>query len=158
MVLGIGGFFTAIVFLPSTMLLFVGMLPTLVAGVVDRGGKGTKALTVGSMNFAGCCPFLLDLWAKGHNADVVVSIITNPQTIVVIYAAAGIGYLISWAMSGIVGTMMVQRGGGRLRDIERRQKALVSRWGPEVTGDLVLDPYGFPVDSQERGAGAKEDK
>ena len=152
-ILGLFAFITAVVFMPTTIMLFLGMLPTLVAGLVDRSGRGTKALTVGSMNLAGCTPFLLDLWTTGHTAENALSIISDPRTVIVIYCAAGIGYLIDWAMSGIVATIMIQRSGFRLKEIKRRQAELVERWGQEVTGTLPLDAYGFPIEkADERSA------
>lgn len=148
-ILGLFAFITAVVFMPTTIMLFLGMLPTLVAGLVDRTRKGTKAITVGAMNLAGCTPFLFDLWAQGHTAENALAIISNPRTVVVIYCAAGIGYLIDWAMSGIVATIMIQRSGFRLKEIKKRQAELVERWGQEVTGNMPLDAYGFPIENKD---------
>ncbi|MCM2344176.1 MAG: hypothetical protein NDJ24_06410 [Alphaproteobacteria bacterium] len=139
---------TAIVFLPTTMLVLFGMLPTVVAVLIDRQG-GTRAVTVGSMNLAGCFPFLLDLWTKSHTAEYAGTLITDPRTIIVIYAAAGMGYLIDWALSGIVATIMMQRATLRLAQIRKRQAAMVIRWGKEVTGEVVLDPEGFPLEEEK---------
>jgi hypothetical protein len=58
-----------------------------------------------------------------------------------------VGWIIDWATAGMVATIMQQSGVRRLADIKARQAALVERWGPEVTGDLPLDPYGFPVEA-----------
>ncbi len=148
--MGIVSLFTAVIFMPTTIVLLMGMIPTVVAAVVDRSGKGTKALTVGAMNLAGCTPFLIDLWSKGHTPDIAVTIISDPRVMSVMYAAAGVGYLISWAMSGLVGTMMVQRGAIRIEDIKRRQEKMVERWGVEVTGEVHLDAYGFPIETQDK--------
>ncbi len=149
-ILGLAGFLAAIIFMPTTILLLLGMIPTIVAGVIDRSGKGTKAITVGAMNLAGCTPFLIDLWTTSHTAEQAVTLVSDPRTMVVIYAAAGIGYLISWAMSGIVGTIMVQRGTLRLKEIQKKQDELTVRWGREVTGEIPLDPYGFPLEIAEQ--------
>jgi hypothetical protein len=62
------------------------------------------------------------------------------------YSAAGIGYMIDWALSGIVATIMIQRSSGRLKAIRTRQDEMVERWGREVTGEMVLDSEGFPLD------------
>lgn len=149
LILSTGTFVTAMVFMSSTVLLFFAMLPTVAAAVSDRVRGETRMLTVGAMNLAGTTPFLLELWSSGHNLDNAFNIIGNPRTIIVIYCAAAIGWLIDWAMSGMVATIMVQRGAGRLKDIQVKQAALVNRWGKEVTGDYVLDFYGFPVDGAE---------
>lgn len=150
-VLSLFSLVTAFVFLPTTILLGIAMLPTVAAGLSDRLRGETRALTIGSMNLAGCTPFLLQLWSTGHNLENALNIIVDPRTIIVIYSAAGVGWIIDWAMSGIVATVMQQRGVGRLKEINSRHAALVERWGPEVTGELPLDSYGFPVADDEDG-------
>ena len=145
----------AIVFMPTTIVILMGMIPTVVVAVIDRTGKGTKALTIGAMNLAGCSPFLIELWTNGHTAEMAVSIVTNPISMCVMWGASLVGYLINWAMSGIVATMMVKRGKIRIKDIKKRKARLIERWGKEVTGELPLDPYGFPIDTPEN---AVEDK
>lgn len=149
-ILGVFGLVTAFVFMPSTVMIVIAMLPTLAAAFSDRLRGETRALTVGSMNLAGCTPFLLQLWHSGHTLDNALHIIAEPRTIVVIYSAAAIGWIIDWAMSGIVATVMVQRGNARLVAIGKRQEELVERWGVEVTGDYMLDAYGFPVEGAEK--------
>ena len=144
------GLMMAIVFLPTTFILSIAMLPTFVAFIVDRSKRKTKAITVGAMNLAGSVPFLLELWMKGHNFEQAIEIITNPKAIIVMYAAAAVGYLIDWAMTGIIASFLLQRGKARVKAIEKRQKELIERWGEEVTGELVVDKYGFAVDAKEQ--------
>lgn len=153
-IMAVAGLATAFVFMATTALLCIAMLPTLAAGLSDRIRGETRALTIGAMNIAGTTPFLLDLWSTGHNLDNALSIITDPRTIIVVYSAAGVGWIIDWAVAGMVATMMQQGGVKRLKDIKERQAALVERWGPEVTGDLPLDPYGFPVEMPEEATEA----
>jgi hypothetical protein len=59
----------AVVFLPTTILLVVGMLPTLVAALVDRTRERVLGMTVGSMNLAGCTPFVIELWSGEHTPN-----------------------------------------------------------------------------------------
>ena len=146
-VMALCGLVTAFVFMPTTAMLCIAMLPTLAAGLSDRIRGETRALTIGAMNIAGATPFLLNLWSTGHNLDNALSIIMEPRTIIVVYSAAGVGWIIDWAVAGVVATIMLQGGTKRLADIKERQAALVERWGPEVTGDLPLDTYGFPLEA-----------
>jgi hypothetical protein len=141
----ITGVVMAAVFLPSTIMLAIGMMPTLAAALVDRSPRKTKAVTVGAMNLAGCTPFLLELWYRGHSFEESARIISDPTAVVVMYAAACVGYLIDWALGGIVASLLYQRGNSRKKAILQRQKDLVERWGREVTGELPLDPQGFPL-------------
>lgn len=143
---------TAVVFMPTTVILLFGMLPTIVIVFFDSNKKKTKAMTVGFLNFAGCTPFILHLWYEGHVMENAVMIAFDPRFMIVMCSAAGIGHLIDWAMSGIVGTVMLERGKSRIEEIQKHQKSLVERWGPEVTGELPLDSRGFPVQDQMSGS------
>jgi len=148
------GLFAGIIFLPTSVLLVVGMMPTVVAVFVTSTKKRAKAVTVGAMNLAGCTPFLLDLWMRGHNFETTFEILMNPIAIIVMYAAACIGYLIDWLMVGFVSGVMYQKAEARLEYIAKRQEDLVERWGKEVTGHYVLDEEGFAL---EEKAGKNED-
>ena len=144
-----------VVFLPTSVILFVGMVPTLVAYIADRTVGKEKTLSVGAMNLAGCMPFVLKLWMEGHSMKQAFVYVTQPKTIVIMYFAAAIGYLINWAMSGIWVSVTTQKGQLRLKDIEKEQAALIKRWGKEVNGKIPLDPDGFPYpekkDEKEKG-------
>lgn len=139
----------AVVFHPTTLLLSVGMLPTFVVLLVDRTKGKTKTFTVGAMNLAGCIPFVLDVWMRGHTIETAIDYIVQPRTIVIMYFAAAIGYLIEWAMIGIVMAVMKEKGKMRLREIEKTSENLIRRWGKSVTGKIPLDPYGFPIEIKE---------
>lgn len=135
----------AAVFLPSSALLAVGMMPTIVAALTDWGPRKTRAVTVGAMNLAGCAPFLFQLWGQGHTFEASVAIFTDPTVIVVMYGAAAVGYLVDWSVSSMVAGIVFQQGLARQKFIKKRQEELVERWGPEVTGELPLDEQGFPI-------------
>lgn len=137
-------------FLPTTILLFVGMLPTLVAFYIDRGSRKAKAMTVGAMNFAGCSPFLFQLWQQGHTYETSLKIIFDPTTISLMYVAAAVGYALDWALCGVVASFLQQKALVQQNHIRDRQKELVERWGKEVTGDFVLDEAGFIKQREEK--------
>lgn len=137
----------AIVFLPTTLMLCVGMLPTIVCGAVDKTRGMVRTMSVGSMNLAGCIPFVIELWAKGHTFEISFDYLVQPRTIIVMYFAAAMGYLIDWAMTGIVRSIMVEKAKGRIKDVEKRHNALIERWGREVSGRIPMDPEGFPLET-----------
>lgn len=133
------------VFLPSSALLTVGMIPTVVAWLTDWSPRKTSAVTVGAMNLAGCSPFLLQLWSQGHTFEASVFIFTDPTAIIVMYGAAAIGYMIDWSVSSVVANIVYQQALARRKAIKKRQEDLIERWGREVTGELPLDEQGFPI-------------
>lgn len=122
------------ILMASTVLLAIGMLPSLVAFFVDRSKSKSQALTVAAMNLAGCSLFLLELWTNGHTMNVTLQILSNPVNIVVMYLAAGAGYLIDWTLSGVIGGLVYQNGKSRLKSIRKDQDELVKRWGNQVKG------------------------
>ncbi len=146
-ILLIAFFFMSLLFSAVAIILVVGMIPTIVAGIVDKSRGHIKTLTVGAINFAGCTPFMIEVFKKGNDIETAINYILQPRTIVVMYFAAGMGYLIDWAMTGIVSSIMVQRAKARVKEIQKQQKELTDRWGQEVTGTIPLDEYGFPLDN-----------
>lgn len=139
----------AAIFLPTTVILGIGMLPSIVALLIDKTSKRTKSFTVASINLAGCTPFMMELWMKGHNFENSFNIITDPMAIIVMYAAAAIGYMIDWALTGIIAGILYERGKARLNSIKKEQDEMIQRWGREVTGDIPLDPEGFALEGSD---------
>lgn len=147
------GLLMAAVFLPTTLLLIIAMMPSFVVILFDPLRRKTRGVTVGALNLAGCTPFLLELWTQGHDFQNSFSIIMDPFAISVIYAAAAAGYLVDWAMTGIVANFLYQQGFTRKKIIKERQSELLQRWGEGVTGDIPLDEEGFLLRSSDRENG-----
>ncbi|MCB1682409.1 MAG: hypothetical protein H6858_08660 [Rhodospirillales bacterium] len=136
--------FSGLFSLPTALMLIIGMLPTVGAMLSSRGEQKARAISVACMNFAGCFPFLLKLWAAGRTFDTGIKIIANPVVFIIVYSMAAMGYLIDMFLAGYVASFLYQRGRARLVTIETRQQELVQRWGEEVTGKIPLDEEGFP--------------
>jgi hypothetical protein len=141
---------TAVVFLPMTILLVIGMLPTIVASIADRTPERLKAITVGSLNFAATFPYCIDMVTKGYSTEAAVSLITDPRAIIVMYTGALAGYIIELGLASTVAGVMVKQARVRLKKIRTEQERLVERWGREVTGDIPVDKSGFPVETPEQ--------
>ncbi|MCC6597249.1 MAG: hypothetical protein IT559_00470 [Alphaproteobacteria bacterium] len=141
----IGFLLLSAVFLPTAVLLFISLMPMFAAFFIDTTKKKLKTVTVGAMNMAGCMPFLMELWTSDHTLEKSLDIILDPMAIIVVYAAAGVGYLIDWTLTSLVASMAYQRAISRKKAIEERQAALIERWGLEVNGTIPLDAEGFPL-------------
>jgi hypothetical protein len=131
--------FAGVVFLPTSMLLFIGMLPSLVAFLVSGRAGGAKVSTVTAMNLAGCIPFIFKLWSSGNDPEASIDIITNTRFISIMYMAAAFGYMVDWVVTGIVSSFLYQRGIRRMEDIVKRQKVLKKQWGDSVDESTSLD-------------------
>lgn len=87
-----------LIFLPTTVLLAVGMIPTVVAYVVDRDPDKTAPMTVGGLNFAGVFAFAVSLWQAGHTMAALSRILTDPFAWLVMYGAAGLGWTLYYGI------------------------------------------------------------
>ncbi len=130
------GILLGVVFLPTSTLLFIGLLPTIASFLFSIRGKGPRTSTVFAMNVAGCVPFVIKLWSGGNDFDAAVEIVTNPRYMSVIYTAAAFGYMIDWVVTGIVSSYLYQRGVSRMKAIKNSQQNLVKNWGANVAGGL----------------------
>lgn len=135
------------IFLPTTVFLAFGMLPTMGAFATDRSVGRNKTICVGAMNFAGCFPFLLDFWTEfgQQTVDNAFRLASDPSNILVIYLLAAGGYAIDKAVTGITASIILQKADRRLKKIKIEQGKLTKRWGEKVTGKYKLDDFGFPV-------------
>lgn len=124
----------SIVFLPTSMLLFFGMLPSIVATLISFRGRGARASTVTAMNLAGCIPFVFKLWSSENNFEGSVDILTSPNALMIMYTAAAFGYMIDWVVTGLVSSFLYQKGITRMKAIKKQQEKLIENWGEEVSG------------------------
>ena len=121
-----------IISLPSVILLFFGMLPTVVALIVDRTRQKYAVFCVGGMNFSGIFPYLLDLWAGEHTAGSAMEILTDVFSLLLMYGAAGFGWMIFIAVPPVVGAFLTVMAQRRVSQLRRDQKELIEEWGEDV--------------------------
>ena len=138
----------AIVFLPSAILLLIGMIPSFVAFFVS--GKGSsRSLTVASVNLVGCAPFLFELWTTNHEITNAIYIVSKPTTVMIMFGAAGLGYAADWVLTTIISSVLYEQSKMRLKSIKKRQDELIKRWGSKVNGTVSLDVAGFPIEEKK---------
>lgn len=123
------------VFYPTTVLLVVGMLPTIVAPLIDDRPQKTAWLTVGAMNFAGILPAWFQLWQVGHKLENAMVLIVDPSVLLMAYGGAAVGWIVYHQIPIAVAGILAMRSETRLKEIEKRQKELVRKWGAEVASD-----------------------
>ena len=126
-----------LIFLPSTILLAAGMIPTAVAYVVDRDPDKTAPMTVGGLNLAGVVTFLISLWQAGHTMAALSKVLTDPFAWLVMYGAAGLGWAIYYGIPPAVAGWVVLRAEARIAQRIEEQQELIALWGTEVNGIVV---------------------
>ena len=118
--------------LSTVMILLFGMLPTLVAFIIDRSPRKYAMYCVGGMNFSGVFPYLLDLWTGNHDIATAFEILSDVFSLLVMYAAAGFGWMLFMAVPPLVSAVMTVMSERRLAFLRDNQKSIVKEWGEEV--------------------------
>lgn len=123
---------TAVIFLPTTILFSVCLIPTFVAFVTDNHWPKTAWLTVGAMNLAGTIPGWFLLWDQGHTIQMAIHMIIQPMTIIISFSGAAVGWLIYYNVPSLVAGIILKKNEYRLREVEKRQKELIRKWGEGI--------------------------
>ena len=128
----------ALLLLPSTLVLLVAMVPTMVARVVDPAPGRQLTITVGSLNFAGSLWFLHDLWSDGQGFADIVPTLSDMLGWLAALIGAGMGWAIYSLMPPISRSIATTKSNLRLNRIRKAQEELVEQWGEPVRGGLGL--------------------
>ncbi|MBO4520616.1 MAG: acyl-CoA synthetase [Alphaproteobacteria bacterium] len=129
--------------LPTVIFLFLGMLPTLVALVVDSSSKSKlkyKWLCIGGLNFAGSLPYLFRLWFSGNNTwDGAVEMFLSGMAFFIIYLTAFIGYLLYRYIPPVVLSFLELSDQRRVVNLREAQVKLIAKWGEEVASGVAVN-------------------
>lgn len=129
----------AIMMLPSFVVLAVAMVPTLVAWMVDRGGRRRLAATVFSLNLAGSLYMLAALWEQQHDLAHALDVLRDVYGWLIAYGAAATAYALHYVMPALVEAVLRLRAEQRLAGLERGMAELVAEWGEAVAAPAEDD-------------------
>ena len=121
-----------VVAMPTFILLLLGMLPTLVAGVVDRRPERYTAYCVGGFNLCGVLPYLIDLWAGRDSMMALSPILSRPVNWLVMFGAAAVGWIVFHWTPQVMIRLAALRDRRAIASMKRRQEELVEEWGNEL--------------------------
>jgi hypothetical protein len=124
----------AIVALPVAVLLLVGMIPSIVAYIIDHTPRRTLTLTVGPLNLAGTAPYCLQLWFGVDTVSALAQDLSNVWVWLVMYSAAAVGWLLHLGMPLIVRFLLESGIDRRKARLVQIQTNLRTEWGDDVEG------------------------
>ncbi len=124
--------------LPTMLLLFAGMLPTLVAALTDRSDSRYAWICVGGLNFAGLAPAVLMLWFGHHEITYALHQITSVRVMLMAYLAAAAGWALYFIAPPIVLTVMAATSKRRASSLHSQLKKLEEEWGSEVQSKSAM--------------------
>ncbi len=118
--------------MPTVILLFFTMLPTLAAWLSEKGRHKYAWLCVGGLNFAGVIPYLFALWFGVHTMDESFSLLGNSSVLLWAYGASMFGWMLYKIMPPVVSSWLTFVTERRVSSLKAAQKKLVEEWGDEV--------------------------
>lgn len=122
--------------LPTLLILFCCLLPTLVAAVAERGTGRYAWLCVGGLNFAGALPWLFDLWFGHHTLSYALDQLMGVTLLLVSYGCAGLGWALYLVMPPMILRIVGMTSARRSVRLIADQRKLVERWGDGVVSRL----------------------
>jgi len=120
------------VLLPTSMLLGLGMLPTILLFLFDRTPGRPLTLTIGMLNLAGILPGLYELWGSSHSIPGAKAVLAEPGLWMFGIVASGIGVVIYLFMPPIMLAYYRAATRNRIALLRERQARLVEDWGSEL--------------------------
>ena len=140
--------------LPTVMLVLFGLLPSIVAWIIDRPEQKYATFCVIGFNFSGVFPYLMEIWFDIHSIDAAIEILTNVFDLFVIYGSATFGYMVYFALPPVITTFLSAMPDRRLEELRVTQKSIIEEWGGNVAcaiDDLdPMNPAGPGVPPQQQ--------
>lgn len=128
--------------LPTTIVLAVGMIPTLVALIVDMTPGRYLMRCVAGLNVAGLSPFMHSLWSGDNSIAMAVGTVSDPFAWLVIYGASAIGWLLFMGLPGMVSVFQTLNAKRSIYILQDKQKQLLEEWGDSIRSPAELDKKG----------------
>ena len=117
---------------PTMVVLFFGLLPTIVARLIDRSVGKSTTYCVGSINFIGVFPYVVNLWGGDNSFPAAFSITTDLVTMMIMYAAAAFGWLVYMALPSLISSFVMIMQQRKVAQLRGEQKLLIEEWGSDV--------------------------
>lgn len=133
------GTFLLVIAAPTMIVVFFGMLPTLVAYIIDRSSQKSATFCVGSINFIGVFPYVMDLWFDLNTIDAALNFVTDLFAMLVMYSAAAFGWLLFMTMPTVVASFVTVLQQRKVAQLRGEQKKLIEEWGGEVAALVEIE-------------------
>lgn len=118
---------------PAFVVFAVGMIPSLVAVVIDREPGRNATIAVTATNFAGVAPFVMELLMSGATMGRAIVMINDVFVLAVMYGTAAIGWTLVLGMPKVAAVYISVSNDAKAQAMQREQRRLIDDWGDGVT-------------------------
>lgn len=121
-----------IISMAGVILTAIGMIPTIGALLLDRTPGKYSAFCIGSLNFAGVFPSIMELFTTGNSISQAMGMIGDPLNLIIMYGAAMFGWALYMFVPPIVTTVLAVTAQHRIAQLRSDQRALIQEWSPAI--------------------------
>ena len=143
--------FLAVIAAPTMIVMFFGMLPTLVAYIIDRTKRKSASMSVGALNFIGVFPYLMTLWSDYSSIDIALDMVGDIFSLLVMYSAAAFGWLLFLALPSVISEFVIIIQQRKVAQLRGEQKDLIDEWGAEVAALVEMQKLAQKEHHMELG-------
>lgn len=138
---------------PTVIVAMGGMLPTLVAFIIDNRKERYAARTVGYLNFSGVFIVCLGMWTGDHTWQAALELLYEPFNWLIMFGTAALGWVLYFMLPPISGAYLKISNDLKLKTLLSEQEKLVKEWGQGVARNAPAQPKetpsGQPQDAAE---------
>jgi len=116
----------------SVIIVLFGMLPGLIAMIIDQESRRYISKIVLTFNATGVFIFLAKLFSGNASNDMAIEMIINPQTWMVIYLSASVGWIIYWAVPQMAVMLNNIRIQFQVQKLDFELQKLTEEWGGDI--------------------------
>ena len=136
----------AVYALPLFILVYGGLMPTLVAYLMDERRGKHFVITIAAMNGAGVVLALRPLFSSGFMSEAGFVAVANPSNWMMIFGFAMAGWFLAWAVPVAVSHVLDLLYRQRQRAAEVQREAIVAQW-PGIIGPAARDDNEEPTEA-----------
>lgn len=118
--------------IPYTIVIGLGLLPSLITWLVDRDRAKLTAVTVLALNAAALMPSLIHVWESGGTMSAALELMASPLTWILILLGVLAGWVFSQGVPALVVGVIITRERAQANRMRERQKQLIEEWGSAV--------------------------
>ncbi|MBP3346598.1 MAG: hypothetical protein J6L86_06195 [Alphaproteobacteria bacterium] len=121
---------TIIIMLPFTIILLIGLLPTITLLITDPKNS-PKLVTIGCFNMAGVFIYLLHV-INHYSMDGAIDIVRDVFNLIIMLGSAGIGLILYCELPNLFIFFSKISAGKRMNVIDKKLADMAEEWGQEV--------------------------
>jgi len=123
---------------PTMIILAGGMVPSIVATLLNPARIKGSLAAMAALNLAGVIPVLGFLWERGHTIDQAVRLLLDPFMWLFMFGGAGFAAFLLWGVPIVVQAFYEVKARQAINRYGKRRAKLIEEWGGQIIDDSKI--------------------